>query len=234
MAPGAATARKSSEAVNLGGPPPVVRGVAIDTGERVAAEPRRHGPAGTPEPRLAQPDPAAGAPPVELELELGGFDAFFRRELPRIVGILTAVTGSRVLAEELAQEAMFRAHQRWDRISRYDDPPAWLRRVALNLAFNARARRRNERRALERIAGQRAVSEAVLTRDDGPDDFWTLVRTLPHRQAAAVALHYLEDRPVAEVAAILGCAEGTAKAHLHKGRRNLARLLSLPEAPDGP
>ena len=66
------------------------------------------------------------------------------------------------------------------------------------------------------------------------DDFWALVRQLPPRQAAAVALHYLEDRPVTEVAAILGCAEGTAKAHLHKGRAALARLLEHPEAPDGP
>jgi RNA polymerase sigma-70 factor (ECF subfamily) len=55
------------------------------------------------------------------------------------------------------------------------------------------------------------------------------VRRLPARQAAAVALHYLEDRPVTEVASILGCAEGTAKAHLHKGRTNLAKLLDVPE-----
>lgn len=42
-------------------------------------------------------------------------------------------------------------------------------------------------------------------------------------------LYYLEDRAVSEVAAVLGCAEGTAKAHLHKGRASLARLLDRPE-----
>jgi len=52
---------------------------------------------------------------------------------------------------------------------------------------------------------------------------------LPRRQAAAVTLHYLEDRPVTEVANILGCAEGTAKAHLHKGRATLAKLLDVQE-----
>lgn len=158
------------------------------------------------------------------------FDAFFAHELPRLVALLTAVTGRRVLAEELAQEAMLRAHQRWDRISRYDQPAAWLRHVALNLAGNSRARRRTEQRVLERLANERRPpAEEPLA-----DEFWALVRTLPPRQAAAVTLHYLEDRSVADVARILGCAEGTAKAHLHKGRATLARLIDQPEAPDGP
>ena len=51
------------------------------------------------------------------------------------------------------------------------------------------------------------------------------MRALPARQAQAVALHYLEDRSLAEIARILGCAEGTVKAHLHRGRRALADAL---------
>jgi len=54
----------------------------------------------------AEADPR---PPVDLELELGGFDGFFTREYPRLVTLLTAVTGRRAVAEEIAQEAMLRA-----------------------------------------------------------------------------------------------------------------------------
>lgn len=157
------------------------------------------------------------------------FDDFFNAEYPRIVALLTAMTGNRTIAEDLAQESMVRAHQRWERVSRYDIPGAWVRRVAINLASNSRARRRSEKRALARLAGERPTWEVEVGRDDGADDFWAVVRTLPARQAAAVTLHYLEDRPVAEVASILGCAEGTAKAHLHKGRSNLAKLLDVQE-----
>ena len=166
---------------------------------------------------------------VTLEIPPATFDEFYVRELPRLVALLAAVTGSRPVAEDLAQEAMVRAHQRWSRISRYDLPAAWVRRVALNLASQHRARRRSERRAMEALAGQRppAITGSA-------DEFWALVRQLPPRQGAAVALHYLEDRPVTEVAAILGCAEGTAKAHLHKGRAGLARLLENPEPSDEP
>jgi RNA polymerase sigma-70 factor (ECF subfamily) len=106
-----------------------------------------------------------------------------------------------------------------------------VRRVALNLASHHRSRRRSEQRAVDRLGRQRPPAEPYAYADgaDPGGDFWALVRQLPPRQAAAVALHHLEDRPVAEVAAILGCAEGTAKAHLHKGRAALARLLDLPE-----
>jgi DNA-directed RNA polymerase specialized sigma24 family protein len=40
-----------------------------------------------------------------------------------------------------------------------------------------------------------------------------------------VALHYVDDRAVADIAVILGCAEGTVKAHLHQARQSLARTL---------
>ncbi len=172
--------------------------------------------------------PMSASVPAELTIHTGSFDAFFRQELRGLVALLTAVTGSTALAEELAQEAMVRAHQRWSRISAYEDPGAWVRRVGLNLAFNARARRRTERHALERLAVDRSLTVTTLHRDDGPDEFWAIVRRLPRRQAAAVVLHYLEDRPVTEVATILGCAEGTAKAHLHKGRARLAQLIETP------
>jgi RNA polymerase sigma-70 factor (ECF subfamily) len=184
----------------------------------------------------SQADPQIGTrrvtpalPPVELEIPAAGFDAFYARELPRLVTVLTAVTGDQMVAEELAQEALLRAHQRWARISRYDLPGAWVRRVALNLASQSRARRRSEHRAVARTIERGPVAPPEPT-----DDFWALVRQLPPRQAAAVALHYLEDRPVTEVASILGCAEGTAKAHLHKGRATLARLLQSTETTDGP
>ena len=62
--------------------------------------------------------------------------------------------------------------------------------------------------------------------------FWAAVRALPERQAQCVALHYLEDRPVAEIATILEMAEGTVKSHMHRGRQALAHQLGLTHEED--
>lgn len=106
------------------------------------------------------PGSAAARHELTLEVAAADFDAFFTVEYPRLVVLLTAATGHRPVAEDLAQEALVRVHQRWSRVSRYDRPGAWVRRVALNLAANSRARSRSERRAFDRLAGQRPPPEA--------------------------------------------------------------------------
>jgi len=59
----------------------------------------------------------------------------------------------------------------------------------------------------------------------GDPEFWAAVRALPRRQAQVMALYYLEDRSVAQVAEILDVTLGTVKRHLHNGRQALARRL---------
>jgi RNA polymerase sigma-70 factor (ECF subfamily) len=161
-------------------------------------------------------------PPVPAPFErfAGDYTTFFRREVRSLIALAAAIAGTD-RAEEIAQEALLRAHRDWDRISRYDKPGAWVRRVTINLAVSSRRRRSSERRALERVSARRQL-DAPPPEVDG---FWTLVRRLPQRQAAAVALHYLDDLSIAEIAEALDCAEGTAKAHLFQGRQTLADWL---------
>lgn len=61
------------------------------------------------------------------------------------------------------------------------------------------------------------------------EQFWGLVRQLPGRQAQAVALFYADDLPVVEVARVMGCAEGTVKAHLHAARERLRGMYDQQE-----
>jgi RNA polymerase sigma-70 factor, ECF subfamily len=100
-----------------------------------------------------------------------------------------------------------------------------VRRVAANLATSAVRRRLIEARALARFWARGELSLVELPASQA--DFWRAVRSLPRRQAQVVALHYLEDLSVVEVARVLGCAEGTVKAHLHTGRETLAQRLAL-------
>jgi RNA polymerase sigma-70 factor (ECF subfamily) len=104
-----------------------------------------------------------------------------------------------------------------------------VRRVVANLSVSAFRRRVAEAKALARIAFGQAAEVPDLASDD--PEFWAAIRALPRRQAQVVALHYLEDRSIAEVAEILDVTHGTVKRHLHDGRAALARRLAREEEP---
>lgn len=155
----------------------------------------------------------------------GRFEDFYLQEYPRVVELVYALSGNRMGAEDIAQEAFLRAYRDWDRVGSYEHQAAWVRRVAANLATSGLRRRLIEARALARLAGRRELALEPLPADNA--DFWRAVRTLPHRQAQAVALYYLEDLSIQQIAVVLDCAEGTVKAHLAKARQTLARRLHL-------
>jgi RNA polymerase sigma-70 factor (ECF subfamily) len=100
-----------------------------------------------------------------------------------------------------------------------------VRRVVSNRAISRWRRQGRESRALSKLALQR--DSYSLANDDL--SFWDAVRRLPRRQAQVVALHYLDDLPVSEIAATLGVAEGTVKATLYRGRAALARVLGYDD-----
>jgi RNA polymerase sigma-70 factor (ECF subfamily) len=155
----------------------------------------------------------------------GRFEYFYQQEYPRVVELVYALSGSRIGAEDIAQEAFLRAYRDWERVGSYEHQAAWVRRVAANLATSGLRRRLVEARALTRLAARREPALEPLPADHA--DFWQAVRTLPHRQAQAVALYYLEDLSIQQIAVVLDCAEGTVKAHLAKARNTLAKRLQL-------
>jgi RNA polymerase sigma-70 factor (sigma-E family) len=158
------------------------------------------------------------------------FDAFYKRDYSSVVGLAYALSGSRSAAEELAQEAFFAAHRKWDEVGGYEQPGAWVRRVVSNLSTSFVRRRVAEARAMVKLGARRPEGPSPLGESDA--EFWRSVRALPKRQAQVIALHYLEDLSVAEIAETLNLAQGTVKTHLHRGRLQLASNLGLDTGND--
>jgi DNA-directed RNA polymerase specialized sigma24 family protein len=150
------------------------------------------------------------------------FTEFFRAEYPGLVRALYLVTRDREQARDIAQDAFIQLFARWWRISHYDRPEAWIRRVGIRMAVRA-SKRERVRAHLERELDFATFPMPVDL------DVIRAVDQLPSSQRAAVALFYLEDRPVSEVAEILGCTEMTAKVHLHRARKRLAELIGERE-----
>jgi RNA polymerase sigma-70 factor, ECF subfamily len=173
------------------------------------------------------PDAAAADLPAAVPAT---FDDLYGDEYAPLVALAWELCGDRWAAEELVQEAFLRAHQRWSVVSRYDRPGAWVRRVVVNLATSRRRRLVTAARAAVRLRTERPPEPALSW---ASADFWAAVRRLPARQAQVVALYYEADRSVGDVAGMLGCAEGTVRAHLHRARRALAAALAVDEDEDG-
>jgi RNA polymerase sigma-70 factor (ECF subfamily) len=153
-----------------------------------------------------------------------GFDAFFRVEYPALIALLDRVCSDLDTADDLAQEALARAFARWSEVAVHPNPPAWVRRVALNLAMSGHRTSRRRTAALQRMISVRPAPSGEG--HDGDDERISIaICRLPVQQRAAVALFYLEDRPVAEIAELLECAPATARVHLHRGRRALHAAL---------
>ncbi len=147
--------------------------------------------------------------------------AFLESDYDRVVRVVTAVCGDRQRAEDAVQDSLVDA---WKRSLQIDDLARWATVVAIN-----RARSRWRRRAAEERAFGRLVAQRVSCEQDGPEFFDArlaeALEALPRVQRQVVALYYLMDLSVADVAASLGVANGTVKTHLHRGRTALRAAL---------
>jgi RNA polymerase sigma-70 factor, ECF subfamily len=150
------------------------------------------------------------------------FDDFYRDQYRSLFALALALTGSPSTAEDLVQEGFTAAYRRWARISEYDRPGAWVRRVVLHRATSLRRRARTSASAVVRLG--RGSEPAVLAPRDA--ELWARVRALPARQAQVVALVSVDQLTVAEAAGVLGCSTSSAKTHLARARQRLQRDLA--------
>ena len=138
-----------------------------------------------------------------------------------VVAMAYALTGDFADAQDVAQEAFCRTWQRWRQVSGYDEPVAWVKRVAANLAISQARRRAVAKRFLLR---QKEEHVPAVSADHVA--LVAVLRELPEKTRRAVVLHYLADLPVATVADILGTSQGTVKSWLHRGRAMLGSRLA--------
>ncbi|MCU1594869.1 MAG: putative polymerase subfamily sigma factor [Frankiales bacterium] len=147
------------------------------------------------------------------------FDASFEELHRAAYRVAYKVLGDRAEAQDIAQEALARCLVRWKTVSDY--APAWVSRVAANLAIDVV--RRDRRSAV-------APDELTLLDPDSAQrlDLQRALLSLPRRQRDVVVLRYLLDLSERSVADALGVSTGSIKTHASRG---LAALrLSLGQA----
>lgn len=122
------------------------------------------------------------------------------------------VVGDNAVAEEVAQETLLAAQQRWDTVASHAE--AWVSRVALNMALD--------------VARRRKPVVPTATNGSGADpelrlDLARALASLPERQLEVVVMRVLLDLAEADVAAELGISKGSVKRHLSRALDRLRR-----------
>ncbi len=138
------------------------------------------------------------------------FAWFFRNEFEALVRTMYLIVHDREQARDIAQDAFVQLFTRWRRISQYEQPEAWVRRVGIRMAMRS-VRRERLRPRLERELDVASLPKPVDV------DVLRAVRRLPAAQRAAVVLFYFptgRGRPVL----LRGSAGGRGCRHCCVGR----------------
>ena len=141
-----------------------------------------------------------------------------RQPLLRLAYLLT---GDAHLAEDVVQTALLRAFRQWRRVSRADQPDAYVRRMVVNAYIDGKRRR--------------SSTESPMAPDDLPataqpdqshghaerSEMWVALAGLPRVQRAVLVLRYYEDLDDARIAELLGSSPATVRSN---ASRALAKL----------
>jgi RNA polymerase sigma-70 factor (sigma-E family) len=152
------------------------------------------------------------------------FQEFVRARWSQLVRTAYLLTGDVHHAEDLTQTALAKAYRSWWRISRTDNPEAYVRRMLVTCNSD-RFRKRRVAESLTAAPPDTARRDENASRVEERGSLLAGLAQLPARQRAVVVLRYWEDLSEAEVAEALGCSTGTVKSQASKG---LAKLRTYP------
>jgi len=163
-----------------------------------------------------------------------GFEEYAATRGAALLRLATALTGSPADAQDVVQDALSRALPRWDRICTVDDPDAYVRRMVVNahVSWWRRFRRREAPVADVRTSGgDRLVPDAAdeALRRDEDSALWDACAGLVRDQRVAVVLRFYEQLSYAEIAALTGVAEATARSRVHRGLAQLRAVMSTDQ-----
>ncbi len=169
-----------------------------------------------------------------LSGDQSAFEQIVRRYQRPMVNLIARITGERDRAEDLAQEAFVKAFRSLAAFDTARRLSSWLFRIAHNTAIDAMRRPRRPTVSIDSPPeGQAPLAVPVAPPEPDPVEraalgaaLETALRRLRPDFRAAVVLRYDEGLPFDEIGHVMGIPEATARSHVHRARKELARYLS--------
>lgn len=161
------------------------------------------------------------------------YDEFVDASLPGLSRYALMLAGDPHMAQDLVQEAMVRARERWSRVAGAASPDHYVRRMLTNLYVDWHRGPWLRKVRLHAEPTETTVPHDHAQRAADRDEVWQALATLPRQQRAAVVLRYYEDRPDLEIADILGCSVGAVRGYISKALATLRARADAAELSTG-
>jgi RNA polymerase sigma-70 factor (sigma-E family) len=172
-------------------------------------------------------EPAA----VVADVGAGSFEDYVTTRSAALLRFAFLVTRNRDDAADAVQDALLGLYPRWRQVAARGEVDAYVRRSIVNAHVSAwRKVRRLFPVEDPSVLGAAPVAPDTAQSVADADQALRLCGELPPLQRAAVVLRFYEDRTFAEIAAILGCPEGTARSHVHRALLSLRARLEGGQA----
>ena len=162
------------------------------------------------------------------------YEYFLDRYGQQVFVLVDRIVSCQEDAEELTQDVFLKAFQQLSSFKAESSFSTWIYRIATNIAISAVRKKRNDVLRLDDSVfanlSDTQVDEAL--EDDSEEQMERLQQAMNQLEAderALITLYYLEEKPLAEVAFILGMTEGNAKVKLHRIRKKLYVLIKNQE-----
>ena len=156
------------------------------------------------------------------------FDQVVRERQIRILRTAYRIVGNWADAEDVAQEVFVRLHRHGLGFPNEGALGGWLYRVTVNLCLD-HGRSSRPGHELPELHSQTASPDAAAFREQQKERLMAALALLPPKERAAVVLREIEGLSTAEVAGILGSAEGTVHSQISKAVTRLREILSQEE-----
>lgn len=154
------------------------------------------------------------------------FEALYRENVGRVHALCLRMSGDGRRAEELTQDVFVRA---WTKLDSFRGDAAfstWLHRLAVNVVLQ---KKRTDKRRRARVEARETLPEptrrVALERPTARMDLERALRSLPEKARMVFLLHDVHGYKHREIAEMMGTAEGTAKAQLHRARKLMREAL---------
>ena len=162
------------------------------------------------------------------------YEYFLDRYGQQVFVLVDRIVSCQEDAEELTQDVFLKAFQQLSSFKAESSFSTWIYRIATNLAISAVRKKRNDALHLDDsvFANLSDTQVDAALEDESEEQMERLQQAMNQLEAderALITLYYLEEKPLAEVAFILGMTEGNAKVKLHRIRKKLYVLIKNQE-----